>query len=132
MFNFLKFLFSFNYKTKWEYGFCTCQHTHDYDSLKFSSTQYKKGDKYLDTKYARRNRFNGEVQFILWKTGDKQGNHIYTEPFWVNYHRDWWKGFVPNSYVINFTNLGKNCCALFLVNSFLVLINLSKVIFGLK
>lgn len=102
MFNFLKFLFSFNYKT-WEYGFCTCEHIHDHDSSKYNSSQWKKGDKYLNTRYARRNRLTGEVQFILWHIGDKQRDYIYTENFWVNYHESRWSGFIKNDDILNLT-----------------------------
>lgn len=31
---------------------------------------------------ARRNRWNGVVQFVLWKRGDKQGNFTYQTDFW--------------------------------------------------
>lgn len=55
----------------WEYGTCN-------DSL------------------ARRHKIKRNVQMKLWKVGDIQGKHIYTEDFWYDFHESWWKKFKKN------------------------------------
>lgn len=40
-------------------------------------------------KPARRHRFSGEVQFVLWKAGE-QGH---TEDYWHAFNSDWWDQF---------------------------------------
>lgn len=41
--------------------------------------------------YARRDKINGSVQFIIWKAGE-QGH---TKDCWVNFDKTWWAGFIP-------------------------------------
>lgn len=44
---------------------------------------------------ARRHKLSGEVEFILWKKGDRQGDHVYTDNFWCRFDPSWWDQFVP-------------------------------------
>lgn len=41
--------------------------------------------------YARRDKINGSVQFIIWKAGEQ--GHI--KDCWVNFDKTWWAGFLP-------------------------------------
>jgi len=74
----------FFHKLKWVYGTCTSGE-----------------DKHIHTQTARRNRFTGEVQFILWHKGEKQGDYLYTEDYWHNYNEYWWPNFRENE--LNFS-----------------------------
>jgi hypothetical protein len=47
---------------------------------------------------ARRHKETGEVQFILWKVGDRQGEHVYEENYWTAFHPFWWPSFKPGQY----------------------------------
>jgi len=31
---------------------------------------------------ARRHRITGRIEFVLWKKGEKQGDHVHTEDYW--------------------------------------------------
>jgi hypothetical protein len=48
-------------------------------------------------KPARRNRKTGAVQFVLWRAGDRQGDYLYAEDYWINYDSSWWPDFKPNT-----------------------------------
>jgi hypothetical protein len=60
----------------WEYGTCKTVHA---------------------PRHAKRDRITGEVWFVLWEKGDRQGEHVYAEDFWVRYDAYWWPNFKPNS-----------------------------------
>jgi hypothetical protein len=46
-----------------------------------------------EPRVARRNRWTGEVQFVMWKAGESQAGYIHKKDFWVNYHSYWWPNF---------------------------------------
>ena len=45
---------------------------------------------------ARRHRFSGAVQFVLWPAGHRAPNgYIYEQDYWADYHECWWANFRP-------------------------------------
>ena len=54
----------------WEYGTVTTPHS---------------------VRRSRRHRVNGEVQFVLWKSGEQS----HEEDFWCAYNPYWWPYFTP-------------------------------------
>jgi len=71
---------------RWEYGTCT--------------TDFARSK-------ARRHRLTGEVQFVLWRRGQRQGEHLYTADYWHAYDRSWWKNFRPDQGDANQNKHGK-------------------------
>ena len=39
---------------------------------------------------ARRNRFTGAIEFILWQPGE----HGHKHPYWIEFDRLWWRNYV--------------------------------------
>jgi len=71
------FISKFFHNLEWEYGTCYSEHE----------------GRPRNVRKARRNKYRGNVQFVIWKIGDKQGDYVYTEDFWIDYDYSWFKNF---------------------------------------
>ena len=57
----------------------------------FHIQEYEYG--YVKQTRARRNRFTGEVQFVLWKAGEQGHN----EDYWHKFDSSWWPLFIRDT-----------------------------------